>query len=77
MQEFLCRRIYERVEFEDEEEDDMDEEGRVLGRRARDSIDVNIERAWSWESKAKRTKKNQGGGLKAVGSWLKKLVCSR
>jgi hypothetical protein len=71
------------LENEDEEEE-SDETGELaggeLGRKARDSIDINVERAESWESKEKRTKMNGGAlghRLKVVRKWVRGLVRSR
>jgi len=76
-------------EDENEGEDETGEEGSdgmrelaggELGRKARDSIDINIGRAESWESKEKRTKKNKrslGDRLKVVRKWVRGLVSPR
>ena len=68
-------------EDEEEESDETRElAGGELGRRARDSIDLNIGRAESWESKEKRTKKTGGPlgrRLKVAGRWVRGLVRPR
>lgn len=68
-------------EGEEEESDETEElAGGELGRKARDSIDINVERAESWESKEKRTKKNGGAlgrRLKVARKWVRGLVRPR
>lgn len=72
-------------EDEDDGEESAESEGgqdwsREIGRRARDSIDMNIERAGTWESKEVRARRNLGireSKLKTVGRWFEVLVQPR
>lgn len=73
------------AQFENEDEEEESDEteelaGGELGRKARDSININVERAESWESKEKRTKKNGGTlgrRLKVARKWVRGLVRPR
>jgi hypothetical protein len=73
------------AQFENEEEEEESDETvelsiGELGRRARDSIDINIWRAESWESKEKRTKnygRNLEHKLRVARKWVRRLMGPR
>ncbi|KZM23924.1 hypothetical protein ST47_g4956 [Ascochyta rabiei] len=55
---------------EDGSEDDSEEGDGCLGGRARDSIDMNIERSNTWESKGSRKGRNRKNKVKMALKWL-------
>ncbi len=84
MREFMIQRYY-RTESESEEEEeeqveDVDFAVGELALRTRDSIDMIIERAGTWESKesrAKRNRKSKSSRMRRLSKWFKKLLRSR
>ena len=60
-------------EDEDEDEERVEEDEGALGRMARDSIDINISRASTWESKKSRSKRSHKYKVKVVKRWVRSL----
>ena len=75
---FALRQYYLQMQREGEDldrtEDDEEEMGGELGRMARDSIDINVSRAGTWESKESRRKRNQGSKFRMVKRWVGGLL---
>ena len=60
-------------EGRDETGEDEGELGGQLGRMARDSIDMNISRAGTWDSKESRSKRNRRSKAKVFKVWVVRL----
>lgn len=58
-----------------EDEDDVASFEGLLGERARDSLDMTIEKSGTWESKESRCKRNRGSKFRAVRRWFRRLNC--
>jgi hypothetical protein len=69
--EFMQQQHDEPVEESERGSDDEDDEG-VLGEKARDSIDLNIGRSRTWETKEGRRGRNRKSRVKIAFRWLGK-----
>lgn len=74
LQQFVDQYHHGPEEEEAEEEDEIEDDEGDLGKRARDSIDMDIERASTWEDKDFRAKRNRRSRLKMVKKWFKRLI---
>lgn len=69
-----CGCYHEDSDHEGCEEEESEDEGR-LGLTSRDSIELIMKSAVTWESRKVRSGRNRKSWMKVVGNWLRRYLC--